>query len=92
MASAIRDEAYVAALMTADKQLQFQNRLSDAGTEPTTWCFADTEHVTIQLESEIPGITYIEHKWFEKEFSIHLIEFEVGWKLIGIQIFRKTIQ
>jgi len=51
------DEAYRVANMTADKQLQFQNRLSNAKTDATSWSLADTELVTIQLEKEMYGIT-----------------------------------
>jgi hypothetical protein len=40
------DEACGAANMTADKRLQFQNRLSNAETEATTWSSADTQRVT----------------------------------------------
>jgi hypothetical protein len=70
------DKAYGAANMTADKQLEFQIRLSDSETEATTWSLADTERVTNQLEREIYGITSNEKKRFTTEFSIHLIEFE----------------
>jgi hypothetical protein len=90
--TAAEDEAYGAANMTADKQLQFRLRLSDAETDATTWNLADTEHVTTQLEREIYGITSNEQKRFRKEFSICLIEFEAWWETIGIQALRKTIE
>jgi len=92
MKTAAEDEAYGAANMTADKQLQFQIRLSNADTEATTWSLADTERVTIQLEREIYGITSNEQKRFKKEFSIRMIEFEARWETIGIQVLRKTIE
>jgi hypothetical protein len=57
MQAAAKDEAYGAANITADKGLQFQISQFDGETEATTWSLADTEHVTIQLESEIYGIT-----------------------------------
>jgi hypothetical protein len=43
------DKANGAANITADKRLQFQSRLSDAGTEAGTWSLADSECVTLQL-------------------------------------------
>jgi hypothetical protein len=43
------DEAYGAANVTTNEQLQFQIPLSDAETEATTWSLADTEQVTNQL-------------------------------------------
>jgi hypothetical protein len=92
MKTAAEDEAYGAPNMTADKRLQFQNRLSDAETEATTWSLANLEHGTIQLEREIHGITLNEQKRFKKEFSIRLIEFEAWWVTIGIQVLRKTIE
>jgi hypothetical protein len=45
--TAAKDEAYGAANMTADKQLQFRLYLFDAETEATTWSLVDTECVTI---------------------------------------------
>jgi len=92
MKTATEDDAYGAANMTADKRLQFQNRLSDAETEATTWSLADSEHVTIQLEREIYGITSNEQTRFKTEFSIRLIGFEAWWETIGIQAVRKNIE
>jgi len=92
MKTAAEDEAYGAPNLTADKRLQFQNRLSDAGTEASTWSLADSERITIQLEREIYGITSNEQKRFKKEFSIRLIEFGAWWETIGIQALRKTIK
>jgi len=86
------EEAYGAANMTADMRLQFQNRLSDAEAEATTWSLADSERVTNQLEREIYGITSNEQMRFKKEFSLHFIEFEAWWETIGIQVLRKTIE
>ena len=74
--TAAKDRAYGAANMTTDKRLQFQNRLSNSGTEARTGSLADSERVTIQLEREISGITWNEQKRFNKEFSIRLIKFE----------------
>jgi hypothetical protein len=71
--TATEDEAYGAANMTADKQLQFRLYLSDAETDATTWNLADTERVTTQLEREIYGITSNKQKRFRKESSIGLI-------------------
>ena len=92
MKAAAEDEAYRAANMTAHKRLQFQIRLPDAETDATTWCLADTERVTIQLEREIQGITWNEQKRFRTEFSIHLIEFEAWWETISIQALWKSIE
>jgi len=55
--AAAGDEACGAANMTADKQLHFQNRLSDPETQAMTWSLADSERVTNRLEREICGIT-----------------------------------
>jgi hypothetical protein len=87
-----KDEAYGAANVTANEQLQFQIRLSDAEIEATTWSLADTEQVTNQLYSEIYGITSNEQKLFKTEFSILLIEFEAWWEATGIQALRKSIE
>jgi len=92
METAAEDDAYRVAKMTADMQLQFQNCLSNADTEATTWSLADTAHVTNQLEREIYGITLNEQKWLEKEFSIRLLEFEAWSETIGIQVLRNTIE
>jgi hypothetical protein len=64
--------------MNATMRLRFQIRRSDAQTEATTWSLTDTEHVTIQLQSEMYGITWNEQKRFNTEFSILMIEFEAG--------------
>jgi hypothetical protein len=71
--AAAEDEAYGAANMTADKRVQFQNRLSNAETEATASSLADSELVTNQLEREIYGITSNEQMRFQKEFSLRLI-------------------
>jgi hypothetical protein len=42
-----------------------------------TWSLADTEHVTIQLEREIYGITSNEQICFKKEYSLRFIQFKV---------------
>jgi len=76
MKTAAEDKAYWAANITAIKRLQFQIDLSDAGIDVTTWSLADTECVSIQLESEIYGITSNEQKRFKKEFSIRMIGLE----------------
>jgi len=92
MKTAAEDNAYRAANITADKQLQFHNRRSDAETEATIWSLTDTERVTIQLEREIYGITLNKPKRFKKEFSIHTIEFEAWYETIGIQALQKAIE
>ena len=92
MKGASEDEAYGAAIMTANKRLQCQIPLSDAETEATTWSLADTEWVTNQLEREIHDITLNGQKQFKTEFSIRLIEFEAWWETIGIQALRKSIE
>ena len=76
MKTAAEVEAHRVANMTANKWLQFQNRLSAAETEATTRCLADMEGITIQLERENYGITSNEQKRFKKEFFIRMIEFE----------------
>jgi len=78
--------------MPADKRLQFQNCLSDAEIEATTWSLADMECVTIQLDREIYGITSNKQKQLKKEFSIRMIEFEAWWETIRIQALWKTIE
>jgi len=92
MKTAAKDKVDRVANMTTDKQPQFQIDLSDVETEATTWCLADTEQVTHQLEREIYGITLNEQKRFKKEFSIHLIEFEAWWETICVQAIQKTIE
>jgi hypothetical protein len=92
MKTAAEHEDYGAANMSAGNRLQFQNRLSDAEPEATTWSLADMEHVTCQLEREIYGNTSNEQMQFKKEFSIHLIKLEAWWETIGIQALRKTIE
>jgi len=92
MKTAVEDEAYWAANMTADKRLPFQVRLSDAESEATTWSLADPERVTNQLEREIYGITSNEQKRFKTEISICLIEFEAWWETIRIQALRRTTE
>jgi hypothetical protein len=57
MQTAAEDHAYGLANMTASKQLQFQNSLSDVKTEATTWSMTETARVAIQLEREIYGYT-----------------------------------
>jgi len=84
MKTAAEDEAYLAPNMTANKWLQFQVLPSDAETETTTWSLADTERVTIQLESEIYGITSNKQKCFKMQCSIRWIEYDAGWETIGI--------
>ena len=53
MQTAAEDHAYGLANMTASKQLQFQNSLSDVETEATTWSMTETARVAIPLEREI---------------------------------------
>ena len=91
MKTAAAEEADGAANMTADKWLEFQNRLWHAETEATTWSLANPECVTNQLEKEIYGFTWNEQKRFNKESSICLIEFQAWWETIAIQVLRKTI-
>jgi len=57
-----------------------------------TRSLAATDHVTLQLESEIYGITSNEQKHFKQEFSTRLIEFEAWWETISIQALRNTIE
>jgi hypothetical protein len=78
--------------MMANMRLQFQIRLSHAETDATTWSLPDMEHVIIQLEGEIYGITSNQPKRFQKEFFIRMIEFEAWWETIGIPALRKTIE
>jgi len=90
--TAADDEAYRAVNMTAEKRLQFQNRLSDAVTEAPTWSLADAEHITIQLDREIYGITSNKQMQSKKEFSIHMMIFEAWWQTIGIHALWETIE
>jgi len=92
MKTAAEDEAYGVANMTANKRLQCQIRLPNADTQATTWSLADTERVTIQLETEIVGITLNEQKRFKKVFSFRMIEFKAWWETINVQSLRKTIE
>jgi len=50
MTTPATDKAYGAAIMTTNKWLQFQNRLSDAEKDSTTSTLAETEPATNQLE------------------------------------------
>jgi len=92
MKIAAEEEAYGAVNMTADKRVQFQVCLSDAGIEPTTWSIADMDCVVNPLESEIYGITSKDQMRFMKEFSIRLVEYEAWWQAISVQELRKTIE
>jgi len=92
MKTTAKDEAYGAASMTAYMRVQFQISLSNAETGATTWCLADTEYFTMQLERSIYSFTLNDQKRFEKELSICLIKFESGWETIGIQAVRKTFE
>jgi len=57
-----------------------------------SWSLADTERVSNQLGREIYGIFSNQQKWFRKEFSIWLIQFEDWWETIGIQALQETIE
>jgi hypothetical protein len=91
MKTAAEEEVYGAVNMTANKHLEFQVRLSHAGTEATTWNMADTDRIVSQLESGIYGITSNDQMQLEKEFSISLIEFEAWWQTISIQELWKPL-
>jgi len=78
--------------MTADKHLEFQVPLSDAGTEATTWSIAYTDRIVSQVPSEIYGITSKEQMQFKKDLSICVIEFEAWWQAIGCPEVLNTIQ
>jgi len=84
------DEAYWAAVITSNMQLQLQIHLSDGQTEATTWSFADTQRIADKLEKEIYGSTSNEQKWCKEELSIRLIEFKDWWEIMGIQALRTT--
>jgi len=90
--AAVKDEAYGAANMNADKRLHCQNLLCDAATEVMSWSLDDAKRVTNQLETEIYDITSNEQMRFKKEFSHRLIEFEAWCETIRIQALRKTIE
>jgi len=92
MKSAAEEESYMAANMATNKQLQFQNHLSNAQKEATTLSLADSERVTMQLEKVIYGITSNGQKLFNKGFCIRLIQFEAWLGTISIQSLRKTIE
>jgi hypothetical protein len=92
MKSAAKDNGYGAAIITAGKCLRFQIHLADAEKEDTPWTLADTERVTIQLETQIYGITSNEQTRFKTEFSIQMIEFDAWWESIDIQALQKTIE
>jgi len=49
MITAADEEAYEVATMTADKHVESQVRLLDAGIEATTWSITDTDHIANQL-------------------------------------------
>jgi len=90
--TAAEEEVCGAVNMTANKRVKFQDRLSDAETEATTWSLADIDHIVSQLEREMYGITLNEQRRFKQGLSIHLIEFEAWWQAIGVQELRKTIE
>jgi len=92
MKTTAEEEVYGAVNMTADKPVELQLCLSDAGTEATTWSIADIECIVIQLEREIYGIASNEQMRFKQESIIRLIELEAWWQAIGLQELRKTIQ
>ena len=92
MKTAAEDVAFRAVNMTADKQVQFQICLSDAGIEAGTWSIAHTDCVVNQLESQIDGITSKDQIRFTKEFSIRLVECEAWWQAISSQELWKTIE
>jgi len=92
MQTAADEEVYGAVIMTADKHVEFQVRLSDAETEATTLSLAAIDRIVSQLEGEIYGITSNEQMQFIQESSIHLMEFEAWWQAIAVQELRKTIE
>ena len=55
-----KDKGYGVTNMTPDMQAQFQDHLSIAVTEATTWSLADTECITDQHVRKIPSITSYE--------------------------------
>jgi len=71
--------------MATDKRVQFEDFLSDAELEATTWSIADTDRVVNQLEREIYAITLKDQMQFIKKFSICLVQFEAWWQAIGVQ-------
>jgi len=92
MKTTVENNAYGVAKVTANKRLQFQNCLSDAESEATTWSLSETERVTDQLERVLYGITSNEQKQCNKKYSIRLIEYEAWWETIAIQALQKTIE
>jgi len=78
LTTAAEEEVYGAVNMTADQGVEFQVCLSDAETEPTTWCLTDIDRVVSQLEREIYGFTSNEHIQFTQELSIRLIKLKHG--------------
>jgi len=92
MKTAAEEEVYGAVNMTADKHVEFQDRLSNAETEATTWSLADIDRIVSQLERETYGITSNEQMRFKQELSICLSECEPWWQATGVQALRKTIE
>jgi hypothetical protein len=90
--TAMEEEIYGAANLTANKYVEFIVGLSDAKTEATSWSIADTDCIADQLKQEISGITSNEQSGCLRELSICLIEFEASWKAICIQELQKTIK
>jgi len=78
--------------MATDKPRQCLICQSKAETEAVTSSLADMERIINRLEREVYGITLNEQKWFKKEFSIHLIEFEAWCESIGIQALQETVE
>ena len=92
MTTAAEEAAYGAVNMTADKRVQFQVCLSDAGINATTCSIADLDCIVNQLEREICCITLKDQMLFTKEFSIRLVEFEAWWQALSVQQLQKTIE
>jgi len=64
MKIAAEEEDYGVANKTADKRVEFQVCLSNAGTEAATCSVADMDRIGNQLEREIDGITSNEQTRF----------------------------
>jgi len=78
--------------MTTNKHVQFLVRLSNAETEATTLCIADTNHVISQRKREIYGITLKDQMQLKMEFSIRLVEFKLYWQAIGVVELQNSIE
>jgi len=89
--TAIEEVVYRVANMTTNKHAEIQVLQCEDQTQATNWSMADENCVVNRPGWEIQLITSNDPTRFMQEFSIHLIQFEMWWEIIGIQKLWKTI-